>query len=336
MSDVDDSHERRWTLTPDVSVVVPTRNGARRVAALLAGLERDEADTFEVIVADDGSEPNERHALRAVVAAHPAVVLIDQPHAGLAAARNAGARAARGKAVLFLDDDMVPPATILHEAAARVSRGADVVLFEIELAATAEPSLLTREVRSWQRDERAALVAGRTRYDDLNMAATAVRRTLFDALGGFDERFTAGGRYGNEDVELGHRLLQHGARVQFASEPVVLTSGAPRPERELDRARDVGRNDVLLVRTHPELAADVFARKLRDATLHRLAALLTFRLRLHGLWRALARPVAARLAARDTRGRVPYSLWYVTRSIEYWIGAREEGATYRHGVVHIS
>ena len=45
-------------------------------------------------------------------------------------------------------------------------------------------------------------------FEDMVFAATAIRRTGFEATGGFDEAFTADGAYGNEDIELGYRLLR--------------------------------------------------------------------------------------------------------------------------------
>jgi glycosyltransferase involved in cell wall biosynthesis len=81
------------------TVVIPCFNGRRYLAeALLSALaQRDTA----VIVVDDGSTDRSGD----VAACYPGVRVIRQAHAGVAAARNAGLRAASGEFVLFLDAD---------------------------------------------------------------------------------------------------------------------------------------------------------------------------------------------------------------------------------------
>jgi GT2 family glycosyltransferase len=91
------------------SVVVPTFNRPARLAHCLEGLSRQVADhaAFEVIIVDDGGST----PLDVVVEPfHDSlnVRLIRQRNSGPAAARNAGAAAARGQLLAFTDDDCVP------------------------------------------------------------------------------------------------------------------------------------------------------------------------------------------------------------------------------------
>lgn len=83
-----------------VSVVIPTYNHARFLADAIRST-LDQTVDVEVIVVDDGSTDDP--AL--VVADFADVRLIRQANRGLAAARNAGWSAARGKYVVFLDAD---------------------------------------------------------------------------------------------------------------------------------------------------------------------------------------------------------------------------------------
>jgi len=89
----------------DVSVVVPTRSRWHLLstAALPSALEQ-EGVRLEVIVVDDGSEDETPTRLDEL--ADPRLVVIrNDVSQGVAAARNAGIRAARGRWVSFLDDD---------------------------------------------------------------------------------------------------------------------------------------------------------------------------------------------------------------------------------------
>jgi glycosyltransferase involved in cell wall biosynthesis len=92
-----------------VSVVVPTYNRPERLRACLGALAalRYPRTAYEVVVVDDGSaEP-----LDGVVAPFRErmdLTLVRQENAGPAAARNAGAEAARYEYLAFTDDDCAP------------------------------------------------------------------------------------------------------------------------------------------------------------------------------------------------------------------------------------
>jgi GT2 family glycosyltransferase/peptidoglycan/xylan/chitin deacetylase (PgdA/CDA1 family) len=90
--------------TPEVTVVVPTRNRRRKLGVTLAGVLRQRAVSLEVVVVDDGSEDGTREAVLAI--GDERIRVLRHPESrGVAAARNAGIDAARGAWVAFLDDD---------------------------------------------------------------------------------------------------------------------------------------------------------------------------------------------------------------------------------------
>lgn len=89
---------------PGVSVVVCSYNGASRLPRCLEALERQTIRSLmEVIVVDDCS----RDETSRVAESLGARVLRLTENRGPAAARNAGIRLARGRLVLFADDDVV-------------------------------------------------------------------------------------------------------------------------------------------------------------------------------------------------------------------------------------
>lgn len=107
-------------LHPDVSVVIPTRNRWNTLVLALSSVLHQRDVALEVIVVDEASTDGTNEALDAV-ARHDArvrVVRHTQPM-GLAAARNAGLREARGRWVAFLDDDdFWHPAKLSQQVAA--------------------------------------------------------------------------------------------------------------------------------------------------------------------------------------------------------------------------
>jgi glycosyltransferase involved in cell wall biosynthesis len=103
---------------------VPTRN---RPAALRRCLDRlaaqTLADRLEVIVVDDSSFGQDEVA--SIVALHPRARLILRGGGGPAAARNAGALAARGAFLCFTDDDCEPQDDWVEQLVKPLQRGAD-------------------------------------------------------------------------------------------------------------------------------------------------------------------------------------------------------------------
>lgn len=95
----------------DISVVIPTRNRAERLRAMLAGL-RDQrlsaADRFEAIVVDNGSTDDTPKVVADAAEAFSALRCVSEPVPGLHAGRHAGLRAAEGEILVFCDDDIVP------------------------------------------------------------------------------------------------------------------------------------------------------------------------------------------------------------------------------------
>ena len=90
--------------TPSVTVVIPTRDRAEILQRTLGGALAQEGVDHDVIVVDDGSRDGT--AARVEGLGDPRVrVLRHEESRGVAAARNAGIREARGEWLAFLDDD---------------------------------------------------------------------------------------------------------------------------------------------------------------------------------------------------------------------------------------
>jgi glycosyltransferase involved in cell wall biosynthesis len=89
-------------MTNLVSIIIPTRNRPEWLADAIRSSQDQSYQLLEIIVVDDGSDPNvNQHLLKQF----PTVRYIYQEHSGAGAARNTGIKASAGQFIQFLDDD---------------------------------------------------------------------------------------------------------------------------------------------------------------------------------------------------------------------------------------
>src|SRR6476660_1387504 len=121
----------------DLSIIVPTYNRRKFLPALLESLAAQDypADGWELVIVDDGSPDDTVAYLRSGDGQRPAnMVVVEQANSGPAVARNNGAKQASGRALLFLDDDMVAsPSLVREHAAAHLEQPWSVVVGHVTL-----------------------------------------------------------------------------------------------------------------------------------------------------------------------------------------------------------
>jgi len=240
---------------PTVSIVIPTRDRREALQRTLDALARQTApaEAMEVIVVADGCTDDTARWLREY---RPPYRLrcVELPGSGAAAARNAGAAAATGEILLFLDDD-IEPAPGLVAAHLRSHEGsADVVAI-----GPCPPFIPGRQdfwrvlVRRWWFDLFTAMAepGHRFTYRDVLTGNLSMRRTLFARVGGFDAAF--GPDASHEDWELGIRLLKADARLTYIADAAAWHHDRTNLDRSYRRARQDGKGDVLIGQLHPEL-----------------------------------------------------------------------------------
>lgn len=201
---------------PSISVVIPTRDRPRQLAACLAALAALEAPAggIEVIVVNDGG------ALSLPAGGDLPLTVLDTGGRGPAAARNAGALRAQAPLVAFTDDDCAPEpgwAIVLlrrHRAQPDALIGGPTVNalrdnpYSRSAQAIAESALAHHNADP----ERPRLLPSS------NAAAPAA---LFAEIGGFDETIA---KAGGEDFELCNRWAERGWSLAWAPDAAVIHS----------------------------------------------------------------------------------------------------------------
>ena len=210
-----------------VSIVIPVYNGQETIArAIDSALAQSFGGECEVIVVNDGCTDSTAQILAAY---GNRIQIVEQPNRGLAAARNAGIRVAKGEYIAFLDADDV---WLPHKLAATVEpfeRMPHAVLAysdatPIDSAGTAigDLHIAPEFARAPSMDDLLA------QYWPILPSAVVMRRSAVQACDDFCEDF----HRAYEDVELWMRAREIGEFI-YVAEPLLRYRVTPEADRML-------------------------------------------------------------------------------------------------------
>ncbi len=186
------------------SVIIPVLNGARFLPQCLECLKRSNTPPHESIVVDDGSSDGSA----AIAESAGMAILRTSGRRGPGTGRNLGAAHASGDVLVFVDADVCVRPDTLDLIRARFEADPSIdALFGSYDDEPGDPGLISQYrnllhhyVHQNGRLEAATFWSG----------CGAVRRSVFQALGGFEECYP---HASTEDVELGYRLRAAGHRI---------------------------------------------------------------------------------------------------------------------------
>jgi len=213
---------------PLVSVVVPCRNEAARIARCLESIVQSDfsKDRLEVLVVDGMSGDGTREHVRGYARQHPYIRLLNNRRRITPAAMNVGIRAARGQILMRMDAHCVYSANYISSLVRWLQEsGADNVGGLCVTQATG-PGAVTRAIAAGLSHP---LGVGNS-YFRIGCASPrwvdtvpfgCYRREVFDRIGLFDEELVR-----NQDDELNLRLKKHGGRILLV--PDVQSTYYPR------------------------------------------------------------------------------------------------------------
>lgn len=231
----------------DVSIIIPTRDGASRIARTIESVLRSmdaSGRDCELVVVDSATKGE----LPALVAARwPGVVrCVATAEAGASVARNLGVRSSTGETVLFCDDDAVVPAGWVAALSAPLLTGtADLVGGSVRLA----PDLTRPGMGSYHRGLLADTGEGfGSPPESVHGVSMGARRAVFDAGWWYHPELGAGRSGFMEEHAWFRAAIAAGFRATWVdSATVVHHPSVDRLDRAgwLSRARRQGASEAL-------------------------------------------------------------------------------------------
>ena len=191
-------------------MVIPNHDGAATIGACLEAVLASEYADFEVVVADDGS----RDDSAAIIRRYPCRKIFLAARSGASAARNAGAAAARGEYIFFIDADcIVEPGTLAAAARAARESGPEWIVggtytprpYDFGFFSLFQ-SVFIHHFETKRLDD----------PDYVASHAMVIATAVFRQSGGFPAEFLPI----IEDVEFSHRLRRQGYKMRM--DPAIL------------------------------------------------------------------------------------------------------------------
>jgi glycosyltransferase involved in cell wall biosynthesis len=208
-----------------ISVIVPVFNRADRIARSVGSLCHQSYRKLDIILVDDASSDDLEAAVAAL--ADPRLRLIRRErNGGAGAARNTGVAAARSDWIAFHDSDDICVFDRIERLVRRAERlsedhigvySASLFYTEISEEHFAQADAFLKPHPYERRALSGDAFPDTVRQNFINLPTMLIRRTAFDAAGGFDERLR-----NNEDWDFTLRLTRQG-RFAFLPEPLYLT-----------------------------------------------------------------------------------------------------------------
>lgn len=205
---------------PVVSIVICTRNRAARLRSALERISKlDDKPDWECVVVDNSSTDETPAVIAAAARASPNIRAVAQARIGLGAARDKGWREARGDLIAFTDDDCYVAPDYVRQITAAFQEhpkagcmGGRILLHDPDDA----PVTIDVREAAVEYPPRSFIWAGA-----LQGANLVFRRSVLEAIGGFDPELGAGTPFPCEDVDVVAAALWAGCTARFDPRIVV-------------------------------------------------------------------------------------------------------------------
>lgn len=213
-----------------VSLIIPNFNGEKYLSVCLSSILKSSYKNFEILIIDDGSTDKSVRVIKSFQKKDKRVELIKNSiNIGAAASRNKAVRKAKGEIVVFLDNDTEVKKDFLSQLIKPILKdkkvGATQALlldFENRDIIQMAGGRLMREtgwLLSFNHKDNYKKVKNDLKEKEIVAisAAFAVRKEIFNKIGGFDEKEAVT----TEDLDFCWRVWIAGYKILLAPKAIV-------------------------------------------------------------------------------------------------------------------
>ena len=292
-----------------VSVIIPAYNGDSYIAeAIDSALEQTYSDEYEIIIVDDGSTDNTFQVVEQYgdPEAYPKgnrVNYLSQKNQGVAASRNLGLAAARGKYIAFLDQDDIFLPHKLSSQVALLDRDCDLGMVNSGWQIIDELGVASSAVQPWQQIPDLScdnLVI----WKPVFLGAMLFRRSWLERAKGFNTALEQ-----TPDVELVMRLAMMGCTAAWVEEITV-------KYRQHDA--NASKNTLLQTQELNQITAKFFKRTNLSPQIKALEARSRYESLIWSAWRLQQTGYLAQMSDYLYQSQ-SYSEKYPTETVLNWI-----------------
>ena len=196
-----------------LSVIIPTYNEEKVVGECISSLDKQTYSDFETIMVDDGSTDGTLDILKALRGKIDNLKILKQKHKGPGAARNLGAKEARGDILVFVDADMTFDKNFLKNLVRPIVSGSAKGTFSKYEYVSNWDNIWARcwnLNEGWEEKKRHP-----KNYPDTQPVFRAILKKEFDRVGGFDPKagymddWTLSKKLGYEAVSAPGAIFYH-------------------------------------------------------------------------------------------------------------------------------
>jgi glycosyltransferase involved in cell wall biosynthesis len=179
--------------TPLVSVIIPTKNSQKYLEKCLKSVKNQTFQNFEIIVVDNFSTDKTEEIARKYTNN------FFQKGPERSAQVNFGVLKAAGKYVYKVDSDFLLDSRVLEQAVNKIKNGFDAIMVHNSLD---ESVSFLAKIRNFE--------VSMYKYDKTHCSARFVKKEVYQKIGGFNSKITAG-----EDYDFQTKLDKNGFKIGF-------------------------------------------------------------------------------------------------------------------------
>ena len=206
---------------PSVSIIIVNYNGEELLKQCLNSLEKINFNSFEIIIVDNNSTDD---SVDFITKNFPKIILIKlEENRGFAEPNNIASKIAKGKYLLFLNNDTAVTENFLTELIRVIESNKKIaicqsLLLKFDESIDSSGDFIDRLGVVYNSK---TVINKEREISSARGACMLIKKNIFDELGGFDKQFFVS----FEDVDLGWRTWIKGYKVMLAPKSIVYHLG---------------------------------------------------------------------------------------------------------------